>query len=90
MQAKKDNNNVDTMLGLSSADGSTPSIVKADPTNHGMSVDDNTTGSDLSTTDDAKRDENSVPTILAVSESDGLTPVQLYVNADGKLLIDSN
>ena len=88
-QAKKDNNNINTMLGTSSVDGVTPAIIKANPSNHAITIDDNTTGSDLSSLNDAKRDQNSVPVLLAVSESDGLTPVQLYVDADGKLLIDS-
>ena len=38
----------------------------------------------------ALRDDNFVPTLLAVSDVDGETPVVLYVDSDGKLLIDSN
>lgn len=89
-QAKKDNNSVDTMLATQQADGVTPELIKADPTTHGIAVDDNTTGTDQSPTDIAKRDQNMVPVLIAVSEVDGVTPVQLYVDADGKLLIDSN
>lgn len=89
-QARKDSNSVNTMLGTLQSDGATPTLVKADPTNHTPLIDDNITGTDNSNYDQAKRDQNMVPVLLAVSETDGVTPVQLYVNADGKLLIDSN
>lgn len=89
-QARKDNNQVNTMLGTQQTDGVTPEHIKANPTTHGLTIDDNTTGTDQSPTDIAKRDQNMVPVLIAVSETDGATPVQLYVDADGKLLIDSN
>ena len=88
-QARKDNNSVDTMLATLQSDGITPSLIKADASNHTPLIDDNTTGTDQSPGDDAKRDQNAVPVLLAVSETDGVTPVQIYVDADGKLLIDS-
>lgn len=88
-QARKDDNSVNTMLATQQADGITPELVEADPTNHGLTFDDDTTGTDQSPEDIAKRDQNSVPVLLAASESDGVTPVQLYIDADGKLLIDS-
>lgn len=88
-QAVKDNNSVDTMLATLQSDGITPSLIKANPTTHALKYDDNTTGTDQSSGDDAKRDQNAVPVLLVVSETGGVTPVQLYVNADGELLIDS-
>ncbi len=87
-QAKIDNNNIKTLIGQLNTDGVTPTLVKADPTTHAISADDNTTGSDLSG-DIAKRDDNREPTQLAVSNADGITPVPLYVDSDGKLLIQS-
>lgn len=85
---KRDDNRVTVLMGASSADGTTPTMVKADPTDHTIMTEDNTTGSDLSG-DYAYRDVNRVTVGLAVSETDGITPVVLYVNASGELLIDS-
>lgn len=88
-EAKRDNNQIPTMTGVSNANGSTPTIIKADPTTHALQVDDNTTGSDLSG-DNASRDDNSVPVLMGVSSVDGITPVPIYVDpANGKLLINS-
>lgn len=89
-QARKDNNSVETMLGTLQSDGVTPSLIKGNPSNHCLEIDDNTTGTDQSTVKVAKRDQNSVPVLLAVSEVDGTTPVQVYVDASGNLLVDSN
>lgn len=88
--AKIDNNGIKTALGTSSTDGVTPLLMYVDPTTHGVEIDDNTTGSDLSG-DIAKRDQNSEPVILGVSSSDGLTPTPIYIeSAANKLLINSN
>lgn len=86
--ASFDQNRVPVMLGVLSTDGTTPTMVKADPATNYILTEDNTTGSDLSA-DQAYRDGNLVPTMIAVSEVDGVTPVPLYVNASGELLIDS-
>lgn len=88
-QAPRDQNLVPTILGTSSADGTTPLVVKASPTTHAINVSDGTTGTDLSG-DIAARDQNFVPVWLAVSEIDGTTPVPVYVDASGNLLVDSN
>lgn len=77
------------MLGALNTDGVTPTPVKADPSTHFIMTDDNTTGSDLSDAP-AIRDANRVTGLMAVSEVDGVTPVPLYVDSDGKLLIDSS
>ena len=77
------------MLGALNTDGVTPTPVQADPTDHTIMTDDNTTGSDISDPP-AIRDANRVTGLMAVSEVDGVTPVPLYVNSDGELLIDSN
>jgi len=77
------------MSGVLNTDGVTPTLVKADPSTHILSVLDGTTGSDAGA-DSAYRDDNMVPVMIAVSETDGLTPTNLYVNSSGQLLIDSN
>lgn len=85
--AKRDNNQITTILGTSSTDGSTPVPVKVNPTSHYIVTDIGITGTDLSG-DDAKRDNNGVPVMLGVSSDDGITPVPVYVNpATGGLLI---
>jgi len=89
-QARKDDNSVNTMLATQQADGITPELVKANASNNSIQINDNTTGTDQSPEDIAKRDQNMVPVLLATSETDGATPVQLYVDADGQLLVDSN
>ena len=83
-----DENRVPTIICASSADGSTPIRVKANPTEHYIMVSDGTTGTDL-TGDVAPRDGNLRTTWLAVSEVDGVTPVPVYADADGALLVDS-
>lgn len=86
--AKKDGNYASTMIGTLNTDGSTITPVQAVPSTHALKIDDNTTGSDNGPTR-ALRDENSVTTLMAVSSADGVTPVPLYVDSDGKLLVNS-
>lgn len=86
--AKKDNNRVNTMIGVLNTDGTTPTNVKITPSNHALCISDGTTGSDLGG-DVAVKDNNRVNTLLAVSNSDGSTPVTLYVNSSGELMIQS-
>jgi hypothetical protein len=87
----RDANGVWGMLGTSNADGITVLPVQVDPTLHGIIIDDNTTGSNLSANNVGKRDQNQVPVLMGVSNVDGVTPVQCYIDsATGKLLINSN
>ncbi len=86
--AHRDNNHIPVILAISSADGSTPIQIKADPSTHAILTSDGDTGSDL-TGDEAERDDNVVTTLLAASESDGVTPVPLYANTDGEILTKS-
>lgn len=88
-EAKRDNNMVPSLLATIDSDGQTPVVILADPSAHGLEINDDTTGSDLSD-DIASRDNNYVPVLMAVSEDDGVTPVAVYGNASGELLIDSN
>lgn len=87
-QAARDQNLVETLIATSSSDGITPIRVKVDSSTHALSVQDGTTGSDLSG-DIAARDQNSVPVLMGVSSADGVTPTPVYVNTSGELLIDS-
>ena len=87
-EAKRDNNQIPTMTGVLNTDGTTITLIKANPTTHEMLVNDNTTGSDFGS-DDAKRDNNYTPILLATSSSDGATPVPLYVDTNGNFLIKS-
>jgi len=87
--AKRDANNVPTMLAASNADGTTPVLVKANPLMHALQVDDGSSGSDLGGSV-AARDGNGVTVAMAVSSADGTTPVALYADpVTGKLLIKS-
>lgn len=90
-QARTDENQVLTMIGVSSVDGITPTLIYADPASNTLNADDASTGTDQSPDNIARRDHNGIPVLMAVSEVDGVTPVVLYVNpVTNKLLIDSN
>lgn len=88
--ASRDENNVPTILAVLQSDGATVTPVQVNPSNHGLSVDDNTTGTDQGPGARALRDGNFVTTLMGVSSVDGVTPVALYTTSDGKLYIDSN
>ena len=87
--AQRDENHVTTMLGVLNTDGTTPTLVKANATNHTIDTHDNTSGSDFGG-DVGVKDENHVTSLMAVSSADGVTPVLLYVNSSGELMIDSS
>jgi len=96
--AARDSNNVPTLLGALSTDGITPTRVKASAINHGLEVDDATTGTDHGVIA-APRDSNNSPVLLAVSATtatvggidyiEGVTPVVVYADSSGNLLVDS-
>jgi len=85
--AKRDDNNKPAILAVLNTDGTSVTPVEINPATHGLSVDNDTTGTDQGPAR-ALRDENFGPTMLAVSDVDGVTPVALYVDSNGKLLID--
>ena len=87
--AARDENGVTTLLGALSTDGVTPTLVKVNPANNALKVDNNTIGSDFGL-NYAERDQNFVTVLLGVSSADGVTPVEVYANSSGALLIDSN
>lgn len=89
--AKPDENNRPTIICASKNDGVTIVQIKANPVNHGLEIDDGTTGSDNGNNlGVAMLDENSVPVWTALS-SDGLgTVIEVYGDqATGKVLIKS-
>lgn len=96
--AKRDENNVTTLMGALSTDGTTPTLVAVNPSNHALKVDDNPAGSDHGVLN-APRDENGVPVLMAVSSTtatvggisyvQGVTPVVVYADSSNRLLIDS-
>lgn len=84
--AKRDENNVPTLIAASSADGT--SFFRIYATNNALNVSDGTSGSDFGTPN-AKRDENNVRCLMAVSSADGVTPVAVYTDGSGNLLVQS-
>lgn len=89
--AYRDENNVPTLIATLDSDGQTIIRVKANSVNHGLKVDDNTTGSDNGNNgNNANKDQNNVPVLIAVSSVDGFTPVEVYADSNGMLLINSN
>ena len=86
--APRDPNQIPAILGVLSTTGLTVIPIKADPSNHGLRVADETTGSDHGPTN-AKRDQNQTTSLVATSSADGKTPVVLYADSSGNLLIDS-
>ena len=87
-RALKDENGVNSLIAVSSADGTTIDAVTADPSTHAISVSDGTSGTDFGPTN-ALRDVNNVSTVMAVSSADGVTPVPLYTDGSGKTLIQT-
>ncbi len=86
--AKRDNNQITTIMGVLNTDGITPENVTIDPVTNILDVSDDVTGSSLGD-GNAYRDNNINTTMMAVSSSDDSTPVSLYVDSSGNLLIDS-
>lgn len=90
--AKRDENNIPTLIAVLDSDGSTIVPVKVDASGADpvLAVSDASTGSDNGPGPRALRDENFATTLIGVSSADGVTPVAVYANSTGELLIDSN
>lgn len=86
--AGKDQNNVSTIIGLLNTDGVTIQPINADPSNHGLKINDNTTGTDQGS--HIARDENFVPVAFVKSSAGDGALVPLYVDSSNMLLINSN
>lgn len=85
----RDQNSVPALVAVLNTDGRTIVPIKANPTNHGISISDGTTGSGDFGPTNAVRDDNQVPVFMATSSADGKTPVAIYADSTGKLLIKS-
>ncbi len=88
--APLDQNSRPALTCASSADGVTIVPIQANPTNHGLKIDDDTTGSDNgNNSGNAMIDENSRPVLTCMSSTGEI--VEVYGDlATGKILIDSN
>ena len=85
--AKRDNNQIPTLLATDKDDGITPVAVKADPTMHEVICLNGDSGLDVGN-DDSVRDNNSIPAISAVSSDDGETPVSIFADSvTGAILV---
>ena len=87
-EAKRDNNQVEVMMGVLNTDGTTPTRIYADPNTAAIKVSDGSTGTNLGATR-ASRDNSGIPVLIAVSNTDGTTPIPLNVDSNGNLLIKS-
>lgn len=85
-----DQNRVPVMKAALSTNGTTITNIQINPTGHNLKVDDGTGGSNNSANTNDLRDGNYKTLLWATSSVDGVTPVQLYCDASGKLLINSN
>lgn len=90
--AKKDENGVSTLIAASKNDGITIVPIYANPANHGLKVNDASTGTDSGNNlGNAMKDENGTSAMTAISSSDGSSIVEVYGDpATGMIYIDSN
>lgn len=89
--AYRDENNVPTLIGTLNTNGTSIVRILVVPTTHLLKVSDGSSGSDNGNNgNNANKDENSVPVFMAVSSVDGKTPVEVYTDASGNLLVNSN
>ncbi len=87
--AHLDDNHVPSLTAALNTTGTSIVAVKANPSTHGLTVDDNNTGTDHGPAQ-ALFDDNHIPVLMAVSSVDGKTPVVVYADSTGKLLVDSS
>ena len=85
-----DQNGRQTMIGISSVDG-TIEPVFVDPVNHQLHVNDSTSGSDIgNNSGNAMLDENSRQVLIAESSDGSGTLIEIYVDdSTGALLVNS-
>lgn len=90
MNALHDQNGKPTIIATSNVDTSIVRVT-SNVSNNGLSIDDNTTGSDIGNNGGiASIDDNGVSVMTALSSTGDGTLVEVYCDADGKLLINSN
>lgn len=86
--ARRDDNNVPTWLGISCVDGVTPVRIVINPSNSGVKV-DTTTVISVTPAYVGSRDSNQVPVKYGVSDADGSVMLPIYVEpTTGAVLID--
>lgn len=88
--AGTDESRAKSMTAILNTDGSTIEALTANPASHGLSVDDNATGSNNGPMME-KHDDNHVPTLYALSNTGDDTRVPLYASVNGNtvmLMID--
>lgn len=88
ISSPRDANRTPMIMGTLDSDGSTPTLIQVNPTNHKVKYDDNTGGSSFPAVN-AQRDANRIPVIWGVSSEDGVTPVYIAVDSSGNLLVNS-
>lgn len=89
--ARIDQNNRPTMIATLNTNGKSIVRITANvSSNNGMSINDNTTGSDNGNNSGvANLDENSNPVMTALSSAGDGTLVEVYADSTGHLLINS-
>lgn len=92
LNAKHDENDRPTMIGVSNVDGLTIIPLQAEPIGHGLEVSDAATGTDNGNNDGiAMIDENGVSVLTALSDANDGTVIELYIDSvTKKLLIKSS
>lgn len=85
--AKRDANNIPSILATLNTDGVTPVPLQVSATNK-LKVSNGTTGTGQPY-GNAQKDENRVSTIWGVSSADGVTIIPIYCNSSGALLTKS-
>lgn len=90
--AKLDQNSRPALIAASKNDGVTIVPVKANSSNHGLTIDDSTGGSDNGNNSGiAMLDENSISVATALASDGSGRVIEIYADpATGKLLVNSN
>jgi len=88
--AKRDQNRVTVLLGVSNVDGVTPTPVYVNPVSHAVLVSGASDGLTPVVGTKIKRDSNRVPVGRGVSSADGTTPLPYHVDPTTKRLLVSN
>lgn len=90
--AKHDENDRPTMIGVSNSNGTTIIPLQAEPIAHGLEISDDTTGADNGNNSGiAMIDENGISVLTALSNVNDGTLVELYIDSvTKKLLIKSS
>lgn len=85
--AKRDENDIATLLGVSSTDSFTPIMARVDPVTNYLLVDFSSSSNSATLRTWNKRDENDVPTMYGISDTDGVTLIPIRTDSQGRLLI---